>query len=83
MARGWPILISCGVKEIFDEVLGDKPHQKERMREDVDAKAYQLIDFTIPGGQITEAGLRLNINVALQDVAGVAARHRRSGDLQT
>jgi malate synthase len=55
-------------KEIFDEVLGDKLHQKERMREDVHVAASQLIDFTIPGGQITEAGLRLNLNVALQYV---------------
>ena len=55
-------------KEIFDEVLGDKVHQKERMREDVNVAASQLIDFTIPGGQITEAGLRLNLNVALQYV---------------
>src|SRR5512136_1661967 len=55
-------------KEIFDEVLGDRPHQKERMREDVSVTAPQLIDFTISGGQITEAGLRLNLNVALQYV---------------
>ncbi|MFN8596169.1 MAG: malate synthase A, partial [Anaerolineae bacterium] len=55
-------------KEIFDEVLGDKPHQKERLREEVDVNASQLIDFAIPGGAITEAGLRLNINVALQYV---------------
>jgi malate synthase len=55
-------------KEIFDEVLGDKPHQKERMREDVHVTAQQLIDFTIPGGAITEAGLRLNLNVAVQYV---------------
>ncbi len=54
--------------DVFDNVLGDKPHQKERLREDVDVKARQLIDFTIPGGTITEAGLRLNLNVALQYV---------------
>ena len=53
-------------KEIFDAMLGEKPHQKERLREDVNVAASQLIDFTIPGGQITEAGLRLNLNVALQ-----------------
>jgi malate synthase len=53
-------------KEIFDEVLGDRPHQKDRMRDDVKVAAAQLIDFKIPGGQITEAGLRLNVNVALQ-----------------
>ncbi len=55
-------------KEVFDEVLGDRPHQKERMREDVQVAASQLIDFKVPGGQITEAGLRLNLNVALQYV---------------
>src|SRR5512136_441859 len=55
-------------KEIFDGVLGDRPHQKDRMREEVDASAQQLIDFKVPGGQITEAGLRVNINVALQYV---------------
>ena len=44
--------------------------------------APQLIDFTIPGGQITEAGLRLNLNVALQYIEVVAARHGRGGDLQ-
>ncbi|MBI5564352.1 MAG: malate synthase A [Chloroflexi bacterium] len=54
--------------EIFDEVLGDKPHQKERLREDVSVTAPQLIDFAIPGGAITEAGLRLNLNVPLQYV---------------
>jgi len=53
-------------KEIFDGVLGDRPHQKDRLREDVNVSAQQLIDFKVPGGQITEAGLRLNINVALQ-----------------
>jgi malate synthase len=55
-------------KEIFDGVLGDRPHQKDKMREDVQVTAPQLIDFTIAGGQITEAGLRLNLNVALQYV---------------
>ncbi|MBM4423878.1 MAG: malate synthase A [Chloroflexi bacterium] len=53
-------------KEVFDNVLKDKPHQKERLRADVNVAASGLLNFTIPGGQITEAGLRLNINVALQ-----------------
>ncbi len=55
-------------KEVFDDVLGDQPHQKARLRDDVHVEASQLIDFAIPGGQITEAGLRLNLNVALQYV---------------
>ncbi len=52
--------------QVFEKVLGDKPHQKERMREEVNTSAKELQDFRVPGGEITEKGLRLNINVALQ-----------------
>lgn len=52
-------------KAVFTEKLGDKPHQKERLREDVVVSAEQLRDFRVPGGQITEAGLRLNLNVGI------------------
>lgn len=54
------------VREVFDQALGDQPHQKERRREEVSVTAAQLIDFRVPGGTITEAGLRNNINVGLQ-----------------
>jgi len=53
-------------REVFDSVLKDKPHQKERLREDVNVAAGDLINFNVPGGEITETGLRLNINVGLQ-----------------
>ena len=53
-------------KEIFDRVLAERPHQKERSREEVNVTANDLLDFHIPHGEITEAGLRLNINVGLQ-----------------
>jgi malate synthase len=52
--------------EIFDRVLGDRPHQKERQRDDVQVESAQLTDFAVPGGQITEAGLRANVSVTLQ-----------------
>jgi malate synthase len=52
----------------FDRVLGSKPHQKEKLREDVSISASELTDFTVPGGTISEAGLRLNINVGIQYV---------------
>ncbi len=52
--------------EVFDKALGDKPHQKERLRDEVRVEARDLLNFVVPGGQITEAGLRLNINVAIQ-----------------
>jgi malate synthase len=50
----------------FDKMLGEKPHQKERVREEVHVTAGQLLDFRIPGSAITEAGLRNNISVAIQ-----------------
>jgi malate synthase len=52
-------------KEVFDKELG-KPHQKERLREDVKVRAEQLTDLQVPGGKITEGGVRNNISVALQ-----------------
>ncbi|MBI4673757.1 MAG: malate synthase A [Chloroflexi bacterium] len=54
------------VREVFDAALGEKANQKERLREDVNVIAAQLIDFTVPGGKITAAGVRNNISVAIQ-----------------
>jgi malate synthase len=54
--------------ELFDATLGYRPHQKIRLRQDVQVKAADLSNIAVPGGTITEAGLRLNINVALQYV---------------
>ncbi len=54
------------VTEIFDEVLGDRPHQKDKLREDVQVSSDQILDVRVPDGTITEAGLRLNVSVALQ-----------------
>ncbi len=52
--------------EIFARTLGERPHQKERLRQDVAVEAGQLLDFRIEGGAITEAGFRTNVSVALQ-----------------
>ncbi len=49
----------------FDAVLGEKPHQKDK-RPGANVTAAQLIDVTIPGGEVTEAGIAVNIDVALQ-----------------
>jgi malate synthase len=54
--------------EVFEKALGTKPHQKERLREDVVADAAKLVDTNVPGGTVTDAGFRLNINVSLQYV---------------
>ncbi len=54
------------VMEIFDEVLGERPHQKERQRDEVNIAAEQLTMLAVPNGTISEKGVRLNIDVALQ-----------------
>ncbi len=52
-------------RAVFDAVLGDRPHQKERRREDVTTTGDQLIDATVPGGLVTVEGVRMNVEVAL------------------
>jgi malate synthase len=49
--------------EVFDRVLGERPNQLDRLREDVHVTAEQLLDFTVPGGEITDAGLHANVSV--------------------
>jgi malate synthase len=49
--------------EIFDEALGERPNQVERLRDEVEVSAEQLLDFEVPGGEITEEGLRQNVEV--------------------
>jgi malate synthase len=54
------------VAEVFGEVLGNRPHQKERQRDDVRVSQQQLLDVRVPGGSISEAGVRNDASVALQ-----------------
>src|ERR1700694_3407935 len=49
--------------ESFDRVLGDRPNQLDRQRPDVHVDSRQLIDMRVPGGTVTESGLRLNVSV--------------------
>lgn len=51
-------------KAEFDAVLGDKPNQIDRRRDDVNVTAADLVE--VPKGDITEAGLRNNISVGIQ-----------------
>jgi len=57
------------VLPIFETALEGRPHQKHRLREDVEVTANDLLDLTVPGGRITEAGLRLNVSVGLRYLA--------------
>ncbi|HJU23986.1 MAG TPA: malate synthase A [Casimicrobiaceae bacterium] len=52
-------------KEAFDRLMPAKNQITTAKREDVHASASDLLRFA-PEGPITEAGLRLNINVAIQ-----------------
>jgi malate synthase len=52
--------------EVFEKALAPKPNQKDRLREDVNVTAAQIADTRVPGGSVTEAGFRNNVNVALQ-----------------
>ncbi len=63
-----PGLVSIA-REVFDRVLGDKPDQRDKLREDVNVTAADLLDLTVEGGKITAQGLRTNIDVFLQYVA--------------
>ncbi len=60
-----PDLVSVA-RQVFEKALQGKPHQKERLREDVQVSAKDLRTFVVPGGKITEGGIRNNMSVALQ-----------------
>jgi malate synthase len=52
--------------EAFNRVLGSRPNQLERQRTDVSVTSAQLLDVKVPGGSITENGLRMNVSVGIQ-----------------
>jgi malate synthase len=53
-------------REIFDGVLAERPNQVERQRDDVAVGADELLDFAVPGGEVTDAGLRTNVSVGVR-----------------
>jgi malate synthase len=53
-------------REAFDAVLGDRPHQLDKRRDDVHVTADQLLDVKSTPGQVTESGLRSNVRVGVQ-----------------
>ncbi|HEY1420946.1 MAG TPA: malate synthase A [Candidatus Dormibacteraeota bacterium] len=75
--------------EAFDRVLGDRPNQLERQRPDVVADASALIDVRVPGGTITESGVRMNVSVGIQYIeswmrgVGAAAINNLMEDVAT
>jgi len=60
-----PDLVQVAKAE-FDRVLGDEPNQVDRTREEVSVAAGDLLDVRIPGGEVTEEGVRNNVSVGLR-----------------
>ena len=52
--------------DAFDEVLGERPNQVDRQRDDVQPSAEALLDVASTPGERTEEGLRSNVNVGIQ-----------------
>lgn len=64
---GWvahPGLVPVAM-EAFTAVLGDRPNQIDKQRDDVNVTAADLLNFQ-PETPITEAGMKLNIDVGIQ-----------------
>ncbi|WP_348788206.1 malate synthase A [Leifsonia sp. NPDC080035] len=60
-----PDLIPTALAE-FDAVLGERPNQLDRLRDDVHVTEHDLLDVTSAGGTVTDAGVRSNVSVALR-----------------
>ena len=63
-----PDLVQTATEE-FDRVLGERPNQVDRQRDDVAVTADQLLDVHVPGGEISPQGIRTNVNVGLRYLA--------------
>ena len=59
-----PDLIGAARAE-FDAILGDRPNQVDRQRDDVEVTAAQLLDVHI-GRAVTDAGLRDNVSIGVR-----------------
>jgi len=56
-------------REVFDGVLGDKPNQLSKQRDEVHVTAAELLAIDKTPGGITEGGLRNDVSVGLQYLA--------------
>lgn len=76
-------------REVFDQVLDDRPNQLGRLRDEVSVSAEQLLDLTSANGRNTSAGLRNNLYVAVAYIAtwltgnGAVAIHNLMEDAAT
>jgi malate synthase len=63
-----PDLVETATAE-FDRVLGDRPNQLDRLREDVEVSAERLLEVEVPGGEVTADGVRTNVSIGLRYLA--------------
>ncbi|MFF1254116.1 malate synthase A [Pseudarthrobacter sp. NPDC058329] len=76
-------------REVFDGILGDKPNQLDRTREDVTPDDRALINVAATEGTITEQGIRNNIEVGIRYIEswlrgnGAVAIHNLMEDAAT
>jgi malate synthase len=55
--------------EAFDAVLGERPNQVDKQRDDVSPSAAALLDVASTPGGITDDGLASNVNVGIQYIS--------------
>jgi malate synthase len=83
-----PKLVSIAQKA-FDAKLGDRPHQKNILRQDIEVSANELLAVNSIPQTVTEKGVRSNISIALLYIeswlrgVGAAALHNLMEDAAT
>jgi malate synthase len=83
-----PDLVPVATEE-FDAVLGERRNQVDRRRDDVSVGKDDLLDIPATPGDITEDGLRNDVNVGIQYISswlrgnGAAAIHNMMEDAAT
>ena len=76
-------------RDVFDTILGDKPNQLEKLREDITPDDAALINVAATTGTITEQGIRNNIEVGIRYIEswlrgnGAVAIHNLMEDAAT
>jgi malate synthase len=63
-----PDLVEIATKE-FDNVLGERNNQVDKRRDDVDVGATELLNVKATEGDITDEGLRNDVNVGIQYIS--------------
>jgi malate synthase len=63
-----PDLVAVAMEEL-DAVLGERPNQVERLRDEVEVGPAELLDVAATPGEITEEGLRNDVSVGIRYLA--------------